>query len=281
MANDYDAFKKKDLDSLSPMSLQRTPDAMCKYQAAVNELFEKNPEMKKRFFDEIEERTKQMEAAMPPSQNRKRYHQLVGVLLGRELTSCQFDEAGELTEGDFAPLPHITIDNCDAPICGLPGDLLERTDQAIAATLYSLLGSVPPSWNELDEVGRCPWLEVAIAKRNAPKQQRSEAKSPASPDTENQSAGEAAKDEATLKERVFNELTEQQRKLVEYLWQNTCGANFDAIMSISGAFRLNSSPSDQTIKDKVKAIRLRLDKAGLPDILKVSGRRLMLNLPPG
>ncbi len=105
--------------------------------------------------------------------------------------------------------------------------------------------------------------------------------SPAPPDTENKPVGEAAKDEATLKSRVLNELTEQQRKLVEYLWQHERGASFDTIKNIPGAFQLNGSPSDQTIKDKVKAIRLRLDKAGIRDILKVSGHRLMLDLPPG
>jgi len=88
-------------------------------------------------------------------------------------------------------------------------------------------------------------------------------------------------EEPPLKEQVLDALTEQQRKILECLWDCKHGLTFDKIMNIPGAFRSGSSRSDQTIKDKVKAIRLKLDKKGLPDILKVSGRRLILDLPPG
>ena len=90
--------------------------------------------------------------------------------------------------------------------------------------------------------------------------------------------------EPPLRERVLDVLTEQQRKVVEYLWDRKTGAGFDAIAGIPGAFRQGTVPNDDTIKDKVKTIRERLEKADLPMsqvLFEVSGRRLKLILPPG
>ncbi len=87
--------------------------------------------------------------------------------------------------------------------------------------------------------------------------------------------------EPPLKERVLDVLTEQQRKIVEYLWKRNTGVRFDVLADVPGAFRSNSSRSDETILAKKKEINERLAKAGLPVELKVSGRRLKLVLPPG
>jgi hypothetical protein len=88
-------------------------------------------------------------------------------------------------------------------------------------------------------------------------------------------------EEAPLLERVLDVLTEPQRKMVEYLWHRKSGAGFDAIINIPGAFRQGTSPSDETIKDKIKKVRERLQEHNVPVLLEMSGRRVKLVFPPG
>jgi len=87
--------------------------------------------------------------------------------------------------------------------------------------------------------------------------------------------------EPPLLEKVLDVLTEQQRKVVEYLWEKKSGASFDAIKTIPGAFRLGTSPNDDTIKDKIKKMNGRLQKKALPVSLEVSGRRVKVFRSPG
>lgn len=96
----------------------------------------------------------------------------------------------------------------------------------------------------------------------------------ATPDT-------GASEPPPLREQVLAALTENQRNVVEYLWDHKAGASFDTIKGIPGAFRQGTSADDDTIKEMVKKANRRLQGESLPVSLSVSGRRLILNLPPG
>ena len=93
------------------------------------------------------------------------------------------------------------------------------------------------------------------------------------------STPEAEAGEPLLKEQVLAALTEQQRIIVENLWGKETGLRFSAILGLPKAFRQGVEPDDQTIKDKVREMRRRLEKKGLPVLFEVDGRRLTLILP--
>jgi len=69
--------------------------------------------------------------------------------------------------------------------------------------------------------------------------------------------------------RLSNEVP-RVRIVVEYPWDQGTGVSFDKIAGLPGAFRRDSSCSDETIKQKLKNIRRRIEPAGLPVLLEVS-----------
>jgi len=87
--------------------------------------------------------------------------------------------------------------------------------------------------------------------------------------------------EPPLKEKVLDALTPQHGRIIECLWDCKHGLTFNKIRTIPGAFRLGSSQSDETIREKIKEMRRRLAAASLPVTLKTSGGRVSLDFLQG